>query len=292
MKKEYIYKVLSNYKKILEEKGYKVIYIGLYGSQNYNVDDEKSDIDCKAIILPTLHDVIFRKVTSTTIECENGSIDVKDLITFYDVIKKGNFSYIEAIDTELSIGDKYIKNLFKQIRPNLKSILGAMYEKRKALTHEYPSKKYEFEKWGYDPKQYHHILRLHTLLEYNVTNNTNLSYLKYQDQARDKMINIKRNKDNLSKEFVEKDSDYYLENSKRLIPENYEYKIIDLQDGVSKYIEDKIKLELNNNKVCSAREYRTFDNDIPKKDLEKFPILEKYKGKDISYIVYEYIEIL
>ena len=89
MKKEYIYKELSNYKKILEEKGYKVIYIGLYGSQNYNVDDEKSDIDCKAIILPTLHDVIFRKVTSTTIECENGSIDVKDLITFYDVIRKG-----------------------------------------------------------------------------------------------------------------------------------------------------------------------------------------------------------
>ena len=57
-------------------------------------------------------------------------------------------------------------------------------------------------------------------------------------------------------------------------------------------ITSEIKLELNNNKVCSAREYRTFDNDIPKKDLEKFPILEKYKGKDISYIVYEYIEIL
>lgn len=293
MEKKEIFKAISNYKRMLEDKGYKVIYIGLYGSQNYNVDDELSDIDAKAIILPSLHDIIFRKVTSKTIECENGSIDVKDLITFYDVIKKGNFSYIECIDTDYSIGDKYIKELFKQFRPNLKSILGAMYEKRKALTHEYPSKKEEFKKWGFDPKQYHHIIRLNTLLEYNVINNTNVSYLKYKEQAKEKMINIKRNNDNLTKEFVERDSDYYIENSKILVPKDYKYNIINIDDEINKYIEDKIKLELiNNNQTTYARQYRTFGTPIPKKDMNKFPILEKYNGQDISYIVYESIDIL
>ena len=293
MEKKDIFKTISNYKKVLEDKGYNVIYVGLYGSQNYNVDDELSDIDVKAIILPSLHDIIFRKVTSKTIECENGSIDVKDLITFYDVIKKGNFSYIECIDTDYSIGDKYIKELFKQFRPNLKSILGAMHEKRKALTHEYPSKKEEFKKWGFDPKQYHHIIRLNTLLEYNVINNTNVSYLKYKEQAKEKMINIKRNKDNLSKEFVERDSEYYIENSKRLVPKDYKYNIINIDDEINKYIEDKIKLELiNNNQTTYARQYRTFGTPIPKKDMNKFPILEKYNGQDISYIVYESIDIL
>ena len=53
MKDEEIYKQLSRYKKILEDKGYNVIYVGLYGSQNYNLDDEESDIDAKAIIVPT-----------------------------------------------------------------------------------------------------------------------------------------------------------------------------------------------------------------------------------------------
>lgn len=293
MEKKEIFKTISNYKRMLEDKGYKVIYIGLYGSQNYNVDDELSDIDVKAIILPSLHDIIFRKVTSKTIECENGSIDVKDLITFYDVIKKGNFSYIECIDTDYSIGDKYIKELFKQFRPNLKSILGAMYEKRKALTHEYPSKKEEFKKWGFDPKQYHHIIRLNTLLEYNVINNTNVSYLKYKEQAKEKMINIKRNNDNLTKEFVERDSDYYIENSKILVPKDYKYNIINIDDEINKYIEDKIKLELiNNNQTTYARQYRTFGTPIPKKDMNKFPVLEKYNGQDISYIVYESIDIL
>lgn len=293
MNKEEIFKTLGKYKKTLEDKGYKVIYIGLYGSQNYNVDDELSDIDCKAIILPTLHDIIFRKVTSKTIECENGAIDVKDLITFYDVIKKGNFSYIESIDTEYSIGDKKIKEMFGQFRPNLKSIIGAMYEKRKALTHEYPSKKTEFEKWGFDPKQYHHILRLLDILQYIKDTGEQISYLKYQDNARKFMIAEKRNKNNYTKEQVEKCSDFEIEQAKKLIPEDYTYEIINIDDDVNKYIEDNIKIELlKNSKTLAAREYRTFGGDMPKKDLEKFPILKEYKGQDISYIVYESIEIL
>lgn len=293
MNKQDIFKTLSQYKKKLEEQGYKVIYIGLYGSQNYNCADEESDIDCKAIILPNLHDIIFRKTTSTTIECENGNIDVKDLITFYDVIKKGNFSYIESIDTEYSIGDKYIKELFKQFRPNLKSILGAMHEKRKALTHEYPSKHSEFEKWGFDPKQYHHIIRLHDLLEYINNTKNQVSYLKYQDNATNFMICEKRNKNNYTREQVEKCSDIEIENAKKLIPEEYTYEIVNIDAEINDYIEKNIRLELmKSNPIIFAREVRTFDSGIPKGDLKKFPILEQYNDKDISYIVYESLEIL
>ncbi len=60
-----------------------------------------------------------------------------------------------------------------------------------------------------------------------------------------------------------------------------------------KKLEDKLKAGLaNNNEVLSARQYRTFDGPIPKKDLEKFPVLKNYVGQDVSYIVYESIEIL
>ncbi len=293
MKKQEIFKELCNYKKILEDKGYNVIYVGLYGSQNYNLDDEESDIDVKAIIMPSLHDIIFRKVTSTTIECEKGNIDVKDLLTFYDVIRKGNFSYIESIQTEYSIGDKYIKELFKKVEVNKKSMLGAMYEKRKALTHEYPSKTKEFELWGFDPKQHHHILRLYDLLSYDVIKNENKSYLKYGDNPRrEELIKYKRNKDNIAKEIIEEDSDLIIERARQLVDYNYHYEVINIDNEINNYIEDKIKLELRNTNTTSEREYRTFDSDIPKKDLERFPILEQYKGKDISYIVYESIEIL
>ena len=294
MIKENIFKELANRKRILEEKGYNVLYIGLYGSQNYNLNDEESDIDVKAIILPTLHDIIFRKITSTTIECESGNIDVKDLLTFYEVIKKGNFSYIESIETEYSIGDKYIKELFSQIKVNLKSVLGAMYEKRKALTHEYPSKAEEFIRWGYDPKQHHHILRLYDLLVYINLIGENTSYLTYDDDndRRTELINYKRNKKNITKQLIEEDSDNIINRARELVDYNYHYEVIDLDEEINTYIENKIKVQLRNTNVSYAREYRTFDNDIPKKDLEKFSILKQYKGQDISYIVTESIEIL
>ena len=293
MRREQIYIRLREYKKILEEKGFNVIYIGLYGSQNYNVDDEQSDIDCKAIILPSLHDIIYRKVTSTTIELETGAIDVKDIITFYNVIRKGNFSYIEAIDTTYSIGDKYIKELFRQIRPSLKSMLGAMYEKRKALTHEYPSKEFEFQKWGFDPKQYHHIIRLFDILSYINVTGKQISYLEYQGSARKFMIDEKRNKNNYMKEQVEQSSDHIIGIAKSFIPKDYKYEPTDLSKDVSEYIENKLKIKMmNDSKFTFAREYRTFDNGVPKRDLEKFPILWDLKDKDISYIVYENIEIL
>lgn len=289
-KRERIFKTLSNYKKILEEKGYKVLYIGLYGSQNYNVDDELSDIDAKAIVLPTLTDIIHRKVISKTYECENGAIDCKDLVTFYDVIKKGNFSYIEAIDTEYFIGDKTLKEMLKVFRPNLKSILGAMHEKRKALTHEYPSKHDEFEKWGFDPKQLHHIIRLRDLL----ADKGNKSYLIYcNGQERESMIAIKRNSLGFEKDGTIKLSDDIIEEAKNLMPKDYKYEAKNIDEEINNYIEKYIKLELlKSDHITSAREVRTFDNPIPKKDLEKFPVLEQYKGQDISYIVYESIEIL
>ena len=80
--------------------------------------------------------------------------------------------------------------------------------------------------------------------------------------------------------------------ARNLIDYNYHYEILNIDDEINKYIEDKIKIELRNTDVSYAREYRTFDSGIPKKDLEKFPILEQYKDKDISYIVTESIEIL
>jgi len=288
--KEKIFKTLSQYKKILEDKGFKVIYIGLYGSQNYNVSDEISDIDVKAIILPSLHDIIFRKVTSTTIECENGSIDVKDLITFYDVIKKGDFSYIEAIDTEYSIGDKYIKNLFKQFRPNLKSILGAMYEKRKALTHEYPSKKEEFKKWGFDPKQFHHIIRLLELLKSKTDN----SYLVYNNLEGEIMIKIKRNIYNYPKDFAEYTSDLAIEQAKDLIPKDYKYESINVDSEICSYIETNLTKELINvDEINYVETFRTRGNNISKQHLKKFPKLKELKDSDdVRYTIYESIEIL
>lgn len=59
-----VIETLEYYKKSLEQDGYRVLYIGLYGSNNYGVDDEYSDVDAKVIVLPSLDDIVFKKTVS------------------------------------------------------------------------------------------------------------------------------------------------------------------------------------------------------------------------------------
>lgn len=175
---------------ILTDCGYNVVYIGYYGAHNYNLNDDKSDYDFKAIVIPTLSQLIKREVISKTKECSFGNIDIKDLITFTSNMNKGNFSYIEALKTPYCIdrGEGLlgisIQNLFKDVKVNYMSMVGAIYEKRKALTHEYPSKVEEFEKFGCDPKQFLQAVRLFDILrDRSKEENYNLSYKTYSNEG-------------------------------------------------------------------------------------------------------------
>lgn len=294
-----IYKVLAKQKKFLQDKGYNVGCIGLYGSQNYGLNDELSDIDVRAIVIPTLDQIINRTKISKKYVTEYGDIDVKDLLTYYEVVRKGNFSFIEPFQSKWFIGDKSIKDLFKNIPINLKAVKGAMLEKAKAFRHEYPSKKEEFIKWGYDPKQLHHIFRLLDLL---AEKDNSVSYIDYTDDCMgDVLLDIKRNKNNVIDKMLSIDTTSF-ETIKQdivdaikygnLIPEDYKYIPVDLSKEISEYLKAHLKLELNNTSVKSARQFRTFGQAIPKKDLQRFSELEQYKGQDISYIVYESVEVL
>ena len=88
---------------VLQEHGYRpgeeLIYIGYYGAHNYNLNDEKSDYDFKAIVIPSLKQMIKRETISYTIENEWGNIDVKDFYTYAQLINKGNFSFLEGIQS-------------------------------------------------------------------------------------------------------------------------------------------------------------------------------------------------
>lgn len=171
-------KIRYNY---LKECGYNVLAVMLYGSQNYNLDNENSDIDVKAILLPSLDEMIQNKSPiSTTIDFENGQIELKDIREFYKIIKKGNPAYLEVLvgDYRYGEGDMYEmfiktfchKNLINAYINSISdrfynACYGMMLQKHKALTHPYPSIKHKIDKYGFDSKQLHHIIRLFTILK-------------------------------------------------------------------------------------------------------------------------------
>lgn len=61
---------------------YDVLGVFLYGSQNYNLDTDDSDVDSIVVLVPSIKSLLCEKEVSTTYELEDHHIVVKDLKAF------------------------------------------------------------------------------------------------------------------------------------------------------------------------------------------------------------------
>ena len=164
----------------LENGKYRPIYIALQGSQNYKLETENSDIDTKVITLPSLSQIIKNgKPTSFThVRDNNEHIDMKDVRLMFECFKKQNINFIEILFTDyyFVMNDKY-KSLLEELRSHaeeiavlnpyraIKCMKGMALEKYNALWHPYPAKIDIINKYGYDGKQLHHLLRIKYFLD-------------------------------------------------------------------------------------------------------------------------------
>lgn len=160
------------------ELNYDVAFIALQGSQNYGMDiftnEYQSDIDCIAVVLPTLDEIIDNKnPVSTTLVLENNEhIVVKDFRLFIGLLYKQNIQYLEVLFTKYKIVNKQYKELLNPLfnkaeiiaKFNMVSVMncigGMAVQKLNALEHVYPSTLDRIEKYGYDGKSLHHLIRL------------------------------------------------------------------------------------------------------------------------------------
>ena len=202
---------LHEHLKYLLDKGYDVVYLGWQGSQNYDLDvyddDYKSDIDTKAIVLPSFEDFVYNRtpISVTEILPNNEHIDVKDVRVMFETFKKQNINFIEILFTQFGIVmseyEKIIQPLFdnkeKIARLNynqaLKCMAGMSKEKLKALQHPYPSIIEKIEKYGYDGKQLHHILRMNDFMRQYVNGHSYECCLKPKIFTKNSLLKAKKN---------------------------------------------------------------------------------------------------
>lgn len=159
--------------------GYNVLGVFLQGSQNYSLSWSGSDIDTKAILIPSFEDfVLNRKPVSTTLVKEDNShIDLKDIRLMHECFRKQNINFIEILFTKYKYLNPEYAELYQPMFDNneriahynnyaaVNCIAGMVYEKHKAMEHPYPTLKDKIEKYGYDNKQLHHILRCEEFLK-------------------------------------------------------------------------------------------------------------------------------
>lgn len=170
-------------KSVCEESGDDILGIMLQGSQNYHLDIYSpgyvSDIDCKVIVLPSFDSFCKNRqpVSTTDVLDNNEHNDRKDLRLMFEMFKKQNVNFTEIMFTDYYIlNSDYtpewleVKNLAERLvhahpAQCLKTMVGQSLEKRKALTHPYPACIDKINKYGYDGKQLHHIIRINDFMK-------------------------------------------------------------------------------------------------------------------------------
>ena len=195
---------IYNCKEMLEDRGLTVVGIFLYGSQNYNLDYEDSDIDLKAIVIPSINDIVFNnKPISTSIEIPEGLCDIKDIRLMVQSWRKQNVNFMELLFTEYSYVNPLFYEFFRPLLAARETIVrynekravdclrGFVYEKYYRLFKDTPSQHDEITKYGYAAKQLVHMERLASLLEHYMKREPYMECLMVSPEERQKWIDLK-----------------------------------------------------------------------------------------------------
>lgn len=190
--------------RILEDRGLTVVGVFLYGSQNYNLNYEGSDIDLKAIVIPSINDIVFNnKPISTTIDIPDGLCDIKDIRLMVQSWRKQNVNFMELLFTEYSYVNPLFYEFFRPLLAARETIVrynekravdclrGFVYEKYYRLFKDTPSQHDEVTKYGYAAKQLVHMERLASLLEHYMKREPYMECLMVSPEERQKWIDLK-----------------------------------------------------------------------------------------------------
>lgn len=264
MFKQSVQDVVQQHYDTLVNHGYNVLGVFLYGSQNYEMDYEGSDVDTKAIVIPSIDDVVLNKqpISTTSDMTDDGQCDIKDIRKMFECFKKQNINFVELLFTQYRVINPIYETLYAPMLENREMIarynnfasincmVGMMLEKYHALEHPYPSIIDKIERYGYDPKQLHHIMRLWDFMHRYITDEPYEDILTPNDK--EYILSLKttpislESARNLAKGTVEKAQLFkqcYMEDNEVKVNKNVE---ILMNQVTSNIIKESFRRELEN----------------------------------------------
>ncbi len=146
----------------------------LYGSQNYLMADEHSDVDSKTMILPDFGEFALRsKLISYEMPIGEALTNIKDVRAMTQNFLSSNINFLECLFTpHTAVSLRYVdfwdelqaaRDTLANCNPNrlMHAAHGMATQKKTALTKHFPSKEEVLRLYGYDAKQLYHLRRLY-----------------------------------------------------------------------------------------------------------------------------------
>ena len=184
----------------------RIVGIFLQGSQNYQLDLPTSDVDTKLIVVPTFQDIALnnKPVSTTHVRANDEHIDLKDIRLYIETFRKQNLNFLEILFTDYFIANPLYeaqwnrlveaRELIARMNPYraVKSMKGVAMEKYHAMEHPYPTKLDLIEKYGYDGKQIHHLIRVDDYLTRYIKGESYKDCMKPSAHLVEHMLSYKR----------------------------------------------------------------------------------------------------
>lgn len=115
-------------------KDHEVVFLALYGSQNYGLDTPKSDVDAYCVTVPSRHELIFGcpsgenpvKSTPSSAYCyDTGKVTVKDVRQMMDAYVKQSINFCETLFTPYIVINPHYATEVAELRAHAEKIASA-----------------------------------------------------------------------------------------------------------------------------------------------------------------------
>ena len=164
--------------------------------------------------MPTFEDIAFNKkpISTTHVRQNNEHIDLKDVRLYIETFRKQNLNFLEILFTPYKIINPQYAEFWQKlidareavahydIHKSIKSMKGIALEKYHAMEHKYPSKIEIIEKYGYDSKQLHHLMRVENYLMRYIAGESYEACLIPDEETAEKLRKVKEDNGYLSLE--------------------------------------------------------------------------------------------
>ena len=218
-----MYRVIDHYdeaKTLVPED--RIVLIALQGSQNYGLELPSSDVDTKLIVVPTFQDIALnnKPISTTHVRANDEHIDLKDIRLYVETFRKQNLNFLEILFTDYFIVNPLYAEQWNRLveareaiahmNPYraVKSMKGVALEKYHAMEHPYPTKLDLIEKYGFDGKQVHHLIRVDDYLTRYIAGESYKDCLKPSAHLVEHMLEYKRHE--ISLEVARKEAEEVL----------------------------------------------------------------------------------
>ena len=169
MEKKWMNEVEAHHEMARDHNAYEraVMFTCLYGSQNYGLATETSDVDTKSYVFPSIRDVAFhRPLLSKELTASDGShVEMKDYRDMFANIRKQSMNFLETLFTPYVVVDENWEKLYDTLHANREELARLDVNRGAMAMFGHMCNMYKRYLRDENPKQVAHLMRLHDALQ-------------------------------------------------------------------------------------------------------------------------------